>query len=233
VRFHDGVNNTLLSFLRFANLKVLGDRKFRPCGRTSKKKLPDDVVYGLNSNGGALVLDTTVAAPLAPSHLDGSAANYCNSAIKKRNAKFKEYLGRNPTLADSRYPDKPVNDLNNSLSMIDISDGLGKITFLPMSFAIYGGYAPEVPFLLSMLASRLADHYSDTSSSHLYAFFKSTMKKNLSLSIAHQLCIAHSTGRDWLINNQRYQNDIALPTVSSPSQDNTFPPPSSQVGLSP
>jgi hypothetical protein len=219
VPMHDKVNATFLSFFRFANLSVLGDGKFRPCGRVAKKKLPDGAIYNLLAEGGPLVIDTTISSPLCATHLNGSASKYCHSVMTKRKDKFKEYLGRFPVPSDFRYQDKAVDDPANPLSMADISDGLGKISFLPLSLDVYGGCAPEVSFVLSILASRLAERFSNSSSSHLYGFFKSTMKKNLSQCIANQLCIAHTRARDWLINNQRYHCE-SVPsqpaTVSTP-----------------
>ena len=48
---------------------------------------------------------------------------------------------------------------------------------------------------LSSLASRLSEQNAHSSHTHLYSFFKSILKKRVSMALAHQVCVNHSRMR--------------------------------------
>src|SRR3990167_848098 len=72
VTIHNKVNDVFLSAARWARCSVLGDRAFRECGIPPCKKLPDGAIYGLQHDGGPLVIDTRVVSPLAATNLDSA-----------------------------------------------------------------------------------------------------------------------------------------------------------------
>ena len=192
---HDKVNEAFLQPAKWAKCSVLGDRAFRKCGLAQKPKYPDGAIYGLEFDGGPLVIDTRVVSPLAASNLVLATTSYCATALSGRKSKFKEYLDRIPAPADFSCTDKSMEDLYNPLRPIDISDHYGKIRFLPLVVEMYGGCAPEVHYYLSSLASRLSEQNAHSSHTHLYSFFKSILKKRVSMALAHQVCVNHSRMR--------------------------------------
>ena len=176
---------------------------FRKCGLAQKPKYPDGAIYGLEFDGGPLVIDTRVVSPLAASNLALATTSYCATALSGRKSKFKEYLDRIPAPADFRCTEKSMEDLYNPLRPIDISDHYGKIRFLPLVVEMYGGCAPEVHFLLLAFASRLAEQNPQLPSDHLYPYYKSILKKRVSMALAHQVCINHSKLRYSLLTRPR------------------------------
>ena len=205
VSIHDRINSVFLSIVRNAHFPTLDDRKFRACGRAAEKKLPDGAIFGMRPDGGPIVIDTRVESPLTASNLRRAKTKSCAVALKARKDKFAEYLGRPPESSDFLYPSKCTDDLSNPLSAADISDGYGSIHFLPLAYETLGGSAPEVLYVLSSVASRMAEEHSGLSSRHLFPFYKSTLKKKLSLTLAHFVCITHCRTRDALLN-RRYLN---------------------------
>ena len=200
---HTKVNEVFIQTAKWAKCSVLGDRGFRKCGLTPNPKYPDGAIYGLQHDGGPVVIDTKVVSPLAASNLGTAMISHCATALSDGRIKFKEYLNRNPTPADFSSLDKSMDDLDNPLRLTDISDQYGKVYFLPLVVEMYGGCAPEVHFLLSAFASRLAEQNPQLASDYLYPYYKSILKKRVSMTLAHQVCINHSKLRYSLLTPPR------------------------------
>ena len=219
VQRHDAVMNTILAIARCAGFSTLRDRAYRPIGYAEHKKLPDGVLLDF-TDGTPLALDLTVSNPLVDKYKNHAPTTAAYASFVNRGKKFKEYLGRLPSVADCLFDDKPltVNTLRPTL----ISDAIGPTLFLPLSIETHGACSPEIPNLLSAFASRRSESMSNEFGVLYYSLYKNLYTKLLSNSLVYGFATSISSLRNCLIarmTNVTGDQNSLLDTGSGDARD--------------
>ncbi len=204
VQRHDAVMNTILAIARSAGFSTLRDRAYRPIGYAEHKKLPDGVLLDY-TDGTPLALDLTVSNPLVDKYKSHAPNTSAYASFVSRGKKFKEYLGRLPSVTDCLFDDKPLTA--NTLRPTLINDAIGPTLFLPLSIETHGACSPEIPNLLSTFASRRSDLLSNEFGVLYYPFYKSLYSKLLSNSLMYGFVTSICSLRNSLITRMTNVTD--------------------------